>query len=243
MAGSGLTVREVSKSFGRTPVLCGVSLQAPPGRLTGLVGPNGAGKSTLFRILMGVLPAGEGGADIDGTEILGLPLHRKAAVGLGYLPQESASFPELTVEENLLAILEVLPLARAERPGRLSWLLSLTGLESVAGSPYGVLSGGERRRLEIAKALASRPRVLLMDEPFSGLDPKIIDGISVLLGSLKREGVAVLLTDHSVHVTLSHVDYAYLLTGGRIACEGPPAELRRDPRARESYFGDRFGDA
>jgi len=236
----GLIVEDIRRRFGDREVLAGVSLEAPSGRITALVGENGAGKSTLFRILMGLLRADAGRATLDGRDVLAVPLHEKRDLGLGYLPQESGSFPELTVKENLLAILEVLPIPRRERAARLDELLRLAGLAPAAGRRYGVLSGGEQRRLEIAKALAGRPRALLLDEPFSGLDPRIIEELAALLRRLSEEGVALLLTDHNVHMTLGFVDHAWLLAGGRIVVDGPPAALVESDAARRLYLGEGF---
>jgi lipopolysaccharide export system ATP-binding protein len=237
---TGLEVSNVSKRFGHVEVLRDVSLIASPGKITTLLGPNGAGKSTLFKIVLGLVRPDGGDVRVGGVPALGVPLHEKAALGLGYLPQESASFPELTAEENLRGVLELAPLSAVERRARLAELFELTGLAPVAARPYSVLSTGERRRLEIAKALAGQPRVLLLDEPFSGLDPRVIEGLREVLRRLAERSVAVLLTDHNVHMTFALADEAYLLVGGRIICNGPPARISADPLARESYLGQGF---
>lgn len=237
---SGLETSGIEKRFGANPVLQGLSLAVPPGRVTALVGQNGAGKSTFFRVLMGLLSADAGTALVDGRDVLGLPIQRKLGAGLGYLPQDAASFPDLGVERNLLALLEILPIDRKDRRARSRELLSLVGLEAVADRLYKHLSGGEQRRLEIAKALAGRPRVLLLDEPFSGLDPRIVEELAALLGGLAEDGVAILLTDHNVHMTLAFVDHAYLLAGGRALREGTPREVAESDEAKRLYLGESF---
>ena len=236
----GLVIDGIRKRFGSLEVLDDVSLDAPCGRVTALVGQNGAGKSTLFRILMGLLTPDGGRAALDGKDILAVPLHGKSGLGLGYLPQESGSFPELTVRENLLAILEILPIPRRERKSRLDELLRRVGLAEAADRRASVLSGGEQRRLEIAKALAGRPRVLLLDEPFSGLDPRIIEDLAAILRDLTGAGVAVLLTDHNVHMILGFADHSFLLAGGRVVVEGTPSDLVASDAARNLYLGDGF---
>jgi lipopolysaccharide export system ATP-binding protein len=238
--GTGLVVSAVAKRFGRVSVLESVSLTARPGTITALLGPNGAGKSTLFHIVMGLVSADAGTAEIDGQQLLALPLHKKHAAGLGFLSQTSASFPELTVRENLLALLELFPLPRDERNHRLENLLERMGLKPLEDRRYGLLSGGEQRRLEIAKALTAKPRMLLLDEPFAGLDPFIVEGLSKTIRALAAEGVGVLLTDHNVYVTLAFVDHAYFLAGGRIICEGTPAELSANTVVRSQYLGAGF---
>jgi lipopolysaccharide export system ATP-binding protein len=236
----GLEIRGVSKKFGPVPVLKEISLSAPPGRITALIGQNGAGKSTLFRIVMGLTPATSGRVTMDEADLLKLPLHRKAEAGLGYLAQECASFDELTVAENLTALLEILPLDKPERERRKDELLARTGLAKIQDRPFRMLSGGEKRRLEIAKILSTSPRLLLLDEPFSDLDPRIVEGIIDILKDLAAKGIGILLTDHNCHMTLEVAQYVYLLAEGEIVCEGAPAEIASDERARRLYFGDRF---
>jgi lipopolysaccharide export system ATP-binding protein len=238
---AGLLVSGIRKRFGRLSVLEDVSLSAPAGRITALLGPNGVGKSTLFHIIMGLVPADDGEASVAGREVLRLPLHKKHGIGLGFLPQNSASFPELTVRENLLALLSLLPLAADERSKRLEDLLSRMGLKQIEDRAYGVLSGGEQRRVEIAKALTGKPRVLLLDEPFAGLDPLIVEDLAQSIRTLAGEGVGILLTDHNAYVTLGFVDYAYFLFGGRITAKGTPAEVSADVSVRSQYLGTDFG--
>lgn len=234
---NGLYVQGVSKRFGAHEILKNVSLEAPAGRLTALIGQNGAGKSTLFRILMGLIPADEGSAQVNGRDVLSVPLHGKGDCGLGYLPQECASFPGLTVSENLWALLELIAMEREERKRRHEELLGLTGLTSVADREFRWLSGGEQRRLEIAKTLVRQPAIVLLDEPFSGLDPGIVEEIIEMMKALSSRGVGFLLTDHNVHMTLPAVEHAYLLAAGEILCEGRPDELKGNEQARKAYFG------
>jgi lipopolysaccharide export system ATP-binding protein len=237
---SGLEIENIVKRFGSTEVLRGVSLAAPSGSITALVGQNGAGKTTLFRILMGLLVPDEGAARLNGRNILGLPVQKKSEVGLGYLPQECGSFPELTVRENLLALLELYPLDATQRDARLQELLALTGIAGLAGRRFGRLSAGEQRRLEIAKALVSKPEMLLLDEPFSGLDPCIVDDIADVLRRLVAEGTGILITDHNAHSILKVAEHGFVLANGRIICDGSPGQILEDDEARRVYFGEGF---
>ena len=237
---AGLHVEHVARRFGSTVVLQDVTLEAPPGRITALIGQNGAGKTTLFRILMGLTAPDAGSATLDGKDLFALPLHRKAEAGLGYLPQECASFPELTVRQNLLALLELFPLATADRRARLDELLALTHITSLADRRFDRLSAGEQRRLEIAKAFVAHPRILLLDEPFSGLDPCIVEDIEVILHRLTDQGVGILITDHNAHSIVKAAAYAFLLVNGGILCEGTPDTLLQQPEARRLYFGEAF---
>ena len=238
---AGLQVAGVRKRFGRTQVLQDVSIDAPPGRVTALIGQNGAGKTTLFKILMGLVAADGGRASLDGIDILALPTGRKGEAGLGYLPQENGSFPELTVAGNLTAMLELHPLAAGERRKRRGELLELVGLKPLADRLCRHLSAGERRRLELAKAFIARPRILLLDEPFSGLDPCIVEEIVAILRNLARDGVGILVTDHNAHTMVEVGQYAYLLAEGRIVSQGPPRELLAGEEAKRLYFGRGFG--
>ncbi|MFQ5503616.1 MAG: ATP-binding cassette domain-containing protein [Planctomycetota bacterium] len=227
----------IAKHFGATRVLEDVSLQVPARSITALIGQNGAGKSTLFKILLGLVPADRGRASLAGQELLGLPLHEKSSLGLAWLPQECSSFPELTVRENLLALLEVLPIDRGEARERHARLLALTGLEEIAGRRFRLLSAGEQRRLEIAKVLATDPRMLLLDEPFSGLDPRIIKELARMLAELAERGIGILLTDHNVHAALDLAESVHLLAGGRVLCSGPPRQVLENPDAQRVYLG------
>jgi len=237
---SGLEIQGISRRFGSNQVLRNVSLVAPPGRITALIGQNGVGKTTLFRILMGLMTPDSGSATLGGRSILGMPIQKKAEAGLGYLPQECASFPELTVKENLLALLELFPLEPARRKERLGELLAMTGIEEISDRPFRLLSAGEQRRLEIAKAFVSKPEILLLDEPFSGLDPCMVEDLAGIFRGFVSEGVGVLVTDHNVHSILRIAGYAYLLAGGSIVCEGTPPEVLGNSEARRLYFGREF---
>lgn len=237
---TGLEVFEVSKRFGSAQILRGVSLESPPGRITALIGQNGAGKSTLFKIVMGLIKPDSGRVTLDGRDVLSLPLHKKARAGLGYLSQECGSFGELSVKDNLLAILEILPIDKRERMDRLDELLSLTGIGEIGDRQFNKLSRGEQRRLEIAKALATRPRILLLDEPFSGLDPRIIEELEQILLKLAADKIGILLTDHNAHMTLSFVEHVYLLAGGKIVCDSPPGDIVSNKDARRLYLGQKF---
>lgn len=236
----GLVVEGIAKRFGSVEVMRDVSLEAARGKLTALIGQNGAGKSTLFKILMGLVRPDAGRAALAGRDLLSLPLQEKAKAGLGYLPQECASFEELSIKENLLALLEILPLTKPERKERLSELLELMGLTAISDHPFKFLSRGEQRRLEIAKALAAKPKLLLLDEPFSGLDPRIVEEIAGILEKLAAAGIGILLTDHNIHMTLAFVDQVHLLTNGAILCRGTPAEIAANPEARQWYLGEGF---
>jgi len=236
-----LRVDGLCKSFQRGPVLVDVSLDARAGRITGLFGPNGAGKSTLFRILMGLVAADRGEATLSGTDLLVLPVHRKVHAGLGYLPQDGRSFPDLSVRDNVLAVVEIATRERAARRARVEELLSQTGLEAVAERRYGRLSGGERRRVEIAKALAARPRILLLDEPFAGLDPHAVAALCELIRSTARDGVGILVTDHQVETALDLVEEGFVLVAGRVVCRGSPARIRQDDAVRRAYLAPAAG--
>ena len=237
---SVLEVRGIAKAFGSRSVLESVDFACRAGAISGIVGENGSGKTTLFRILMGVVRADAGAAFLDGRSLLPLPLTRKAEAGLGYLPQDRASFPELTVEENLAALLEILPIPRSERRARLEELTGTCRLGEVARQRYRNLSGGEQRRVEIAKILALRPRFLLLDEPFSGLDPRIVEDLTALFRRLVAGGAGILVTDHNVHVMMSFTERIHVLAGGRIAFAGVPAEVAANSAARALYLGEGF---
>jgi lipopolysaccharide export system ATP-binding protein len=235
-----LEVHGICKVLQQTTVLRDASLVAEPGRITGLLGPNGAGKSTLFRIIVGLVDADAGTVKLGARVLSGLPMHARARLGIGYLPQEAASFPELSVAANLMAVVELQERNRAVRSSRVAELLDRVGLAAVAARSYGVLSGGERRRLEIAKALALRPAMLLLDEPFTGLDPRVVEELCSLLRGMVQAGCGILLTDHNVHMAMALVDHAYLIAAGTILAEGTPAELVHLPDARRAFFGYGF---
>jgi lipopolysaccharide export system ATP-binding protein len=206
----------------------------------GLLGPNGAGKTTSFYMMVGLLPADRGRIFLEGDEITKLPMYQRCRRGVGYLPQESSVFRKLTVEENILAILETLDLSRAERRQRLEGLLGELGLTDLGRYPAYTLSGGERRRLEITRALVTGPRYLLLDEPFTGIDPIAIGDIQEIVARLRDRGIGILITDHNVRETLAITDRAYILYEGKVLVSGTASEIAADPKAREIYLGEKF---
>ena len=228
------------KKFGKREVVRGVDLRVFGGEIVGLLGPNGAGKTTSFYIIVGLIPATAGSVFLNGQSITKLPMFRRARMGIGYLPQEPSVFRKLTVRENLGAIAETLPVSRARRRERVEGLLEELGLEPIAGQHAYTLSGGERRRLEIARALLTEPRFLLMDEPFSGVDPISVSEVQKIVLTLKEKGIGVLITDHNVRETLRIVDRAYLLHDGRVLAEGTSETLIQDTNSRRFYLGEDF---
>mgnify|MGYP001024865885 CR=1 FL=1 len=237
---AALGCEAVSKSYKGRRVLDSVTLHVAPGEAVGLLGPNGAGKTTSFYVLTGLIAPDSGRVLLDGADVTDLPMYRRARLGVGYLPQEASIFRGLTVEENLLAVLELHEPSRIERLRRLEALLEEFGLSRLRRSSALALSGGERRRVEIARALASRPRYMLLDEPLAGIDPINVAEIRALVAHLKERGIGVLITDHNVRDTLAIVDRAYILHEGRLLREGTPAEIVADPVVRRVYLGDRF---
>ncbi len=236
----GLEARGLQKSFWQRKVVDNINLVINPGEVVGLLGPNGAGKTTTFYMVVGLLAPDRGRILLDGTDITALPMYRRSRRGIGYLPQESSVFRKLTVEENLLAILETLDLTPREREERLVALLRELALEGLAKQRAYTLSGGERRRLEITRALISSPSFLLLDEPFTGIDPIAIADIQEIISRLKQKGIGVLITDHNVRETLQITDRSYILYAGQILVSGTSKELATNERAREIYLGDRF---
>ncbi|HLE44105.1 MAG TPA: LPS export ABC transporter ATP-binding protein [Methylomirabilota bacterium] len=236
----GLEGRGLQKSFWQRKVVDSVNLVINPGEVVGLLGPNGAGKTTTFYMMVGLLAPDRGRILLDGADITALPMYRRSRRGIGYLPQESSVFRKLTVEENLLAILETLDLTPREREERLVALLRELGLEGLAKQRAYTLSGGERRRLEITRALISSPSYLLLDEPFTGIDPIAIADIQEIISRLKQKGIGVLITDHNVRETLQITDRSYVLYDGQILVSGTSKELATNERAREIYLGERF---
>jgi lipopolysaccharide export system ATP-binding protein len=236
----GLGAHGLGKQFRGRPVLRDVSLQVRRGEAVGLLGPNGAGKTTCFHIITGLLQADHGSVSLDDNDITDLPMHRRARLGVGYLPQEASVFRGLNVESNIRAVLEVVEPARGERDARLEALLAEFSLSHLRRSSVLTLSGGERRRVEIARALASEPGFILLDEPLAGIDPINIAEIRDLVAHLKERGIGVLITDHNVRDTLDIIDRAYILHEGRVLMEGPPAEIVADEGVRRVYLGDRF---
>jgi lipopolysaccharide export system ATP-binding protein len=231
---------ELSKSYRGRKVVDDVELEIGQGEVVGLLGPNGAGKTTTFYIIVGLARPDSGRVLLNGDEITDLPMYLRARSGISYLPQEPSVFRQLTSEENLLAILETLPLTPEQQRDRLEELLVQMGLETVRQSKAYTLSGGERRRLEIARSLTLQPSFILLDEPFSGIDPLTVKDLQETIRQLSRSGIGVLITDHNVRETLSVTDRAYILRNGKIFRKGRPAELSDDPEVRRVYLGDHF---
>ena len=233
-------VESLAKHYGRKLAVQDVSLEVATGEVVGLLGPNGAGKTTTFYMVVGLVPATRGKVLLDGKDITALPMWRRARAGVGYLPQEASAFRKLTARENLMAVLETLDLSPGEVRSRADALLEDLGLSALSGQPAYTLSGGERRRLEIARALATGPRFLLMDEPFSGVDPISVAEVQSIVRRLKDRGIGVLITDHNVRETLAIVDRAYLIHQGRVLVSGSPREILENPDSRRHYLGDGF---
>ena len=236
----GLEVRSIAKSYDKRAVLHDVSLDVHRGEVVGLLGPNGAGKTTCFYSVMGLVKPDSGRIFLDGSDITGLPMYRRAILGLGYLPQETSIFRGMSVEQNILAVLEVSEPDKGARHARLEQLLGEFGLTALRDSPAMALSGGERRRCEIARALAADPSIMLLDEPFAGIDPISIADIRELVRELKSRDIGVLITDHNVRETLDIVDRACIIYDGQVLFAGTPDALVADPEVRRLYLGDRF---
>ena len=239
-SGPLLRTEQLVKQFKRRTVVREVSITLEAGETVGLLGPNGAGKTTTFRMVVGLLRPTSGAVWFNGADVTRLPMYKRARAGMAYLPQEPSVFQKLTVRQNLLAVLEFLPLTRAERGKRADSLLDDLGIAHVAGSPAYTLSGGERRRTEICRALVTDPKVFLLDEPFAGIDPIAVADLQDTVDALKRRGIGVLITDHNVRETLEITDRAYIISEGRIAVSGSPREIAENPIARETYLGERF---
>ena len=236
----GLEVRSIAKSYDRRAVLHDVSLHVARGEVVGLLGPNGAGKTTSFYSVMGLVRPDSGRIFLDGRDITHLPMYRRAILGLGYLPQETSIFRGMTVEQNILAVLEVGEPDRDAREARLEKLLGEFGLTHLRASPAMSLSGGERRRCEIARSLAADPTIMLLDEPFAGIDPISISDIRELVRELKQRDIGVLITDHNVRETLDIVDRACIIYDGQVLFEGTPQALVADENVRRLYLGESF---
>jgi len=240
VTGDGLLAAEgLVKSY-RRRVVDGVSFHVRPGEVVGLLGPNGAGKTTCFNMTVGLVTPDAGSVRLGDHDLTRLPMHRRARLGLGYLPQEASIFRKLTVRENFTAVLEALGVRRAEREARADALLAEFRLEKVAASKGETLSGGERRRAEVARSLLGGPRFILFDEPFAGVDPIAVAELQRLIAALKGKGIGVLLTDHNVREALGICDRAYILNAGQILEEGTPALIAASERARAVYLGERF---
>jgi lipopolysaccharide export system ATP-binding protein len=235
-----LATYDLVKSYSKRTVVDHVSIHVSDGEVVGLLGPNGAGKTTTFNMVVGLIRPQEGKVTIDEEDITGLPMYKRARKGISYLSQEPSIFRKLTVEENLMAVLETLDLSPDERKERLSQLLEEFGISQLAKQKAYSLSGGEKRRTEIARSLVTSPKFLLLDEPFSGIDPLAVIDIQEIISQLRELGLGVLVTDHSVRETLEITDRAYLIADGKILMSGTAEELLASERARELYFGDRF---
>ena len=236
----GLQVVSIAKSYDKRVVLTDVSVSVGRGEVVGLLGPNGAGKTTCFYSVMGLVKPDAGRIMLDGEDITGLPMYRRAILGLGYLPQETSIFRGLTIEKNILTVLELSEPDKAARQQKLDTLLDEFGLTRLRDAPAMALSGGERRRAEIARALAADPSIILLDEPFAGIDPLSIADIRDLVKQLKTRGIGVLITDHNVRETLEIVDRGYIIYDGRVLFTGAPAELVADENVRRLYLGESF---
>ncbi|NYT41294.1 LPS export ABC transporter ATP-binding protein [Sphingomonas sp. R-74633] len=236
----GLAVVSIAKSYDKRTVLTDVSVSVGRGEVVGLLGPNGAGKTTCFYSVMGLVKPDSGRIMLDGEDITRLPMYRRAILGLGYLPQETSIFRGLTVEKNILAVLELSEPDKDARARRLDELLEEFGLTRLRAAPAMALSGGERRRAEIARALAADPTIILLDEPFAGIDPISISDIRDLIIQLKKRGIGVLITDHNVRETLDIVDRGYIIYDGRVLFAGSPGDLVKDENVRRLYLGESF---
>ena len=235
-----LETHEISKSYRGRRVVDDVTVHVQQGEVVGLLGPNGAGKTTSFYMIVGLISPDSGRISVDGQDITSLPMYQRARRGISYLPQEASVFRKLTVEENLMAILETLSMNNRERRETLDRLIDQLGLDKVRRSQGYMLSGGERRRVEIARSLVISPSFLLLDEPFSGIDPIQVLELQRIIFDLKRAGIGILVTDHNVRETLSVTDRAYIINNGRIFRAGSPEALGRDPEVKRIYLGESF---
>jgi len=235
-----LRADHIVKRYKRRTVVAGVSVEVHQGEIVGLLGPNGAGKTTSFYMITGLVKPNEGHVYLDNTEITGMPMYKRAQLGIGYLPQEASVFRKLSVEDNIRAILEMTKLTKAEQHRKLESLLDEFSLQHVRRNMGDVLSGGERRRTEIARSLATEPKFILLDEPFAGVDPIAVEDIQGIVSHLKERNIGVLITDHNVQETLSITDRAYLLFEGKILKQGTAEELAADEQVRKVYLGQNF---
>ena len=237
----GLFVDGIGKSFRRRPVVKGVSLRLHRGEVVGLLGPNGAGKTTCFYMITGLVAVDYGHIYLDGEEITAQPMYQRARMGIGYLPQETSIFRGMSVEQNVMAVVELRQRDKAKVRETTTKLLEELHIGHLRDAPAVSLSGGERRRVEIARALASEPSFILLDEPFAGIDPLAIADIREVVGYLKRRGIGILITDHNVRETLDIIDRASIIASGEVLFEGSPDQILADPEVRRVYLGDRFG--
>ena len=239
-SGSYLAAQHVQKTYGRRRVVDDVSVTVGPGEVVGLLGANGAGKTTTFYMLVGLENTETGSVTLRGRDVTHLPMYLRARLGLGYLPQEASVFRKLTAEQNILAVLETMKMSRQDRFARLEQLLDEFGVAHVRKVRGDALSGGERRRVEIARCLATEPQFILLDEPFAGIDPLAIDDIREIILYLKGQGIGILITDHNVRETLGITDRAYIMSEGKILRSGSPSDLVADAEVRRLYLGERF---
>jgi len=235
-----LIAKGLTKIYGGRRVVDRINLEIDPGEVVGLLGPNGAGKTTTFYMIVGLIKPDGGAISLDGEDISRCPMYIRARKGLNYLPQEPSVFRKLTVRENIMAILETLPIEREEREGRLRDLLGELGLTALADNGAYSLSGGERRRVEITRALVTAPKYILLDEPFAGIDPLAVADIGMIIAKLKAKGIGVIISDHNVRETLSVCDRAYIVNEGTVLVEGTPERIAGSETARKIYFGDDF---
>ena len=235
-----LIAENLRKSFKKRAVVNGISIRVGAGEIVGLLGPNGAGKTTTFNMVVGLIRPDDGSVQFSGTDVTSWPIHKRARLGIGYLTQEPSVFRKLTVAQNILAILETCQMTRDEREIRLKYLLDELDLAPLASSLAYTLSGGEKRRLEITRALVTNPKLMLLDEPFSGIDPIAVYEVQKIVRRLKERSLGILITDHNVRETLKLVDRAYVIHRGAILCEGTADFLVNDPKAREIYLGPEF---
>lgn len=235
-----LETENLVKKYSGRQVVDNVKIEVKKGEIVGLLGPNGAGKTTTFYMIVGLITPDDGQIFFDNKNITNFPMHKRARLGIGYLAQEPSIFRKLTVEENIMAVLETIKISRAERKKRLGQLLEELNISYLAKNKAYTLSGGERRRLEITRALVTNPSFILLDEPFSGVDPIAVFEVQQIVGELKSKGIGILLTDHSVRETLAITDRAYVMAEGRILISGDAQKLINDPKARQIYLGEKF---
>lgn len=235
-----LAIRDLVKTYDEKKVVDNISLDVAAGEVVGLLGPNGAGKTTTFYMTVGIIRPDSGNVFLDSEEITGLPMHMRARKGLGYLPQEASVFKKLSVRNNLMAILETLPLERDQQNQKADQLLAELGISRLSGQKAGLLSGGERRRLEISRALVTDPAFILLDEPFAGIDPLAVIDIQNIIIHLSQREIGILISDHNVRETLGVCDKAYILNNGQVLESGGPEKIAQSPAAREIYLGEKF---
>jgi len=228
------------KRFGQRVVVKGVSIEIRSGEIVGLLGPNGAGKTTTFYMITGLLRPNEGKIYLDDKDITDMPIHKRARLGIGYLPQEPSIFRKLTVEENLLTILQFLPMSNRERMAKVEELLIEFGIAHLRKSLASSLSGGEARRLEVARSLLTSPKIILLDEPFLGIDPITVADIQLIINQLREKGLGILITDHNVRETLSIVDRAYIINEGEVIASGEPIDIANNDKVKQIYLGEKF---